>query len=75
MAGRQIDLIDVNFHLESFWKFLIKTQMTKSDPKRTIKWWNGGTIVLVSSHCIMLKIVGFKVTNTAQNTAYKTTNY
>ena len=44
LAGCQINLIDVNFHLQkSFtskkvWKFLIKTQLTKSDPKNIREW-------------------------------------
>ena len=33
LAGRQINPIDINFHLKKNWKFLIKNQLTKSDPK------------------------------------------
>ena len=35
LAGCQINPIDVNFHLQKVWKFLIKIQLTKPDPKRT----------------------------------------
>ena len=35
LAGHQINLIDVNFHLQKFWKFLIKIQLTESNLKMT----------------------------------------
>ena len=35
LSGCQINPIDVNFHLQKVWKFLVKIQLTKSDPKRT----------------------------------------
>ena len=38
LAGRQINSIDVNFHLQKVLKFLIKIQLTKSGPKRTRGW-------------------------------------
>ena len=34
LSGCQINSIDVNFHLQNVWKFLVKLQLTKSDPKR-----------------------------------------
>ena len=37
-AGCQINMINVNFHLQKVWKFLMKIQLTKSDPKRTRGW-------------------------------------
>ena len=33
--GVKLTLIDVNFYLQKVWKFLIKTQLSKSDPKKT----------------------------------------
>ena len=33
LAGCQIELIYVNFHIQKFWNFLIQIQLTKSDPK------------------------------------------
>ena len=35
MAWCQIKPINVNFHLKKVWKFLIKIQLTKSNPKIT----------------------------------------
>ena len=35
LVGSQINPIDVNFHLQKVWKFLITIQLTKSDPIRT----------------------------------------
>ena len=37
LTDGQINPIDVNFHLQKVWKFLIKIQLKKSDPK-----WTGG---------------------------------
>ena len=34
----EINLIDVNFHLQKNWNFLIQIQLTKSDLKRTRGW-------------------------------------
>ena len=35
LGGCQINSIDVNFHLQKVWKFLIQIQLTKSKPKIT----------------------------------------
>ena len=35
LAGCQINQIDVNFHLQKVWNFLIKIQLTKYNPERT----------------------------------------
>ena len=38
LAGCQINSIDVSFHLQKSLEILIKSQLTKSDPKRTRRW-------------------------------------
>ena len=38
LAGCQINLIDVNFHLQKSLDYFFKIQLKKSDPKRTSEW-------------------------------------